>query len=76
MDPILYQANGFYGSKGISGRIPEAYTLLEKRFWRKVLHANRASCGGPSSGIELNEWEKDDWTYHAKGACYPASQPS
>jgi CDP-diacylglycerol---glycerol-3-phosphate 3-phosphatidyltransferase len=65
------QANGFYGSKGISGLIPEGYTLLEKRFWRKVLRANRAWSAdwpaGPGPGIELNEWEKNGWTYHAKG---------
>ncbi|KAF8499951.1 hypothetical protein JB92DRAFT_2743225 [Gautieria morchelliformis] len=64
------RANGFYGSKGMSGRIPEGYTLLEKRFWRKVLQANRAWSPGPAPGIELNEWEKNDWTYHAKGIWY------
>src|SRR6266481_807776 len=64
------QANGFYGSKGVSGRIPEGYTLLEKHFWRKVLRADRAWEDGTASGIELREWEKDDWTYHAKGACH------
>jgi CDP-diacylglycerol---glycerol-3-phosphate 3-phosphatidyltransferase len=46
--------------------------LLEKRFWRKVLHANRASYAETSPGIELNEWEKDDWTYHAKGTNLPS----
>jgi CDP-diacylglycerol---glycerol-3-phosphate 3-phosphatidyltransferase len=60
------QANGFYGSKGLSGRIPEAYTLLEQRFMRAVNAAGR--CWSPDSGgVQLIEWERDGWTYHAKG---------
>ncbi|KAL1740514.1 hypothetical protein HDZ31DRAFT_47366, partial [Schizophyllum fasciatum] len=35
------KANGFYGSSGISGRIPEGYTLLEQRFMRAVREAGR-----------------------------------
>ncbi|KAI0273513.1 hypothetical protein BC834DRAFT_816738 [Gloeopeniophorella convolvens] len=66
------KANGFYGSKGISHRLPEGYTWLEQRFMAAV----RASQSGdparsrPSSGsgsVELKEWSKDSWTYHAKG---------
>ncbi|KAL7283697.1 hypothetical protein ACG7TL_003133 [Trametes sanguinea] len=44
------KANGFFGSRGVSGRIPEAYTLFERRFMSA-----------------LNEWEREGWTYHAKG---------
>ncbi|KAJ3515139.1 hypothetical protein NLJ89_g1949 [Agrocybe chaxingu] len=33
------KANGFYGSKGISGRIPEGYTLYEQRFMKAVSKA-------------------------------------
>ncbi|KAF8582298.1 hypothetical protein K439DRAFT_1661885 [Ramaria rubella] len=72
------RANGFFGSKGVSGRIPEAYTLLEKRFWRKVVQADRVHHTETASRIELKEWEKDDWTYHAKGIWYrptPTSSP-
>lgn len=61
------QANGFLGSKGLSGLIPEAYTLLEKRFWNKVLKAKRQWHTEGGGGIELREWRKDGWTYHAKG---------
>jgi CDP-diacylglycerol--glycerol-3-phosphate 3-phosphatidyltransferase len=57
----LLQANGFYGSRGISGRIPEGYTLLEQRFMSAVTRAGRQ----PS--VQLNEWEREGWTYHAKG---------
>lgn len=56
------KANGFYGSGGLSGLIPEGYTLLEKRFMSAVRAASR-----PSPNIHLKEWERDGWTYHAKG---------
>ncbi|KAJ7196846.1 hypothetical protein GGX14DRAFT_375736 [Mycena pura] len=55
------KANGFYGSRGVSGRIPEGYTLLEQRFMDAVTRAGR------QSGVQLNEWEREGWTYHAKG---------
>ena len=60
-------ANGFYGSAGISGMLPAAYTLLSRRFLRKV------SVVGKERSIQLKEWrrgtvgEPDGWTYHAKG---------
>lgn len=60
-------ANGFYGSKGVSGMLPAAYTLLSRRFLEKVRAADR------HDSITLKEWrrgtvgEKDGWTYHAKG---------
>ncbi|GBE81880.1 hypothetical protein BKA93DRAFT_743850 [Sparassis latifolia] len=64
------KANGFYGSKGVSGRIPEGYTLLEKRFMRAVRHSGREWTQDQQEcrpGVQLNEWEKKGWTYHAKG---------
>jgi CDP-diacylglycerol---glycerol-3-phosphate 3-phosphatidyltransferase len=60
-------ANGFYGSAGISGMLPAAYTLLSRRFLRKV------SMVGKERSIQLKEWrrgtvgEPGGWTYHAKG---------
>ncbi|GAB1520054.1 CDP-diacylglycerol--glycerol-3-phosphate 3-phosphatidyltransferase [Rhizoctonia solani] len=57
-------ANGFLGSKGLSGRIPEGYTLLERRFWDRVLAAHRQ--WDEDKGIELREWSRTGWTYHAK----------
>ncbi|KAG8698859.1 CDP-diacylglycerol--glycerol-3-phosphate 3-phosphatidyltransferase [Ceratobasidium sp. 394] len=65
------QANGFLGSKGLSGRIPAGYTLLERRFWNRVLAAHRQWENG--KGIELSEWECPGWTYHAKGIWYSSS---
>ncbi|KAH9930781.1 uncharacterized protein B0H18DRAFT_1083838 [Fomitopsis serialis] len=67
------KANGFYGSRGVSGRIPEGYTVLERRFMTAVRAAGRA---WPSeqpvqdrieSGVQLSEWAREGWTYHAKG---------
>ncbi|KAG8953110.1 CDP-diacylglycerol--glycerol-3-phosphate 3-phosphatidyltransferase [Tulasnella sp. 424] len=59
------KANGFYGSKGISGRLPEAYTWLERRFWGAASKAGKIS--PQDSKVELSEWERQGWTYHAKG---------
>ncbi|KAG9046792.1 CDP-diacylglycerol--glycerol-3-phosphate 3-phosphatidyltransferase [Tulasnella sp. UAMH 9824] len=59
------KANGFYGSKGISGRLPEAYTWLERRFWAAASKAGKIS--PQDSKVELSEWERQGWTYHAKG---------
>ncbi|SJL09879.1 uncharacterized protein ARMOST_13260 [Armillaria ostoyae] len=61
------KANGFYGSKGISSRIPEGYTILERRFIRTVDHGERSWDEGSGTGIQFHEWEKEGWTYHAKG---------
>lgn len=60
-------ANGFYKSKGVSGLLPDAYTLLAQRFLRSVHNRNR------DDSITLKEWRKgtvgepEGWTYHAKG---------
>ncbi|EXJ83848.1 phosphatidylserine synthase [Capronia coronata CBS 617.96] len=60
-------ANGFYGSKGVSGMLPAAYTLLSRRFLRTVAKA------GKTDVIQLKEWRKGTvgepggMTYHAKG---------
>jgi CDP-diacylglycerol---glycerol-3-phosphate 3-phosphatidyltransferase len=61
------QANGFYGSKGVSGMLPDAYTLLARRFLDAI---HQQKCDGE---IVLKEWRKgtvgepEGWTYHAKG---------
>jgi len=60
-------ANGFYGSRGVSGMLPAAYTLLSRRFLRAVANA------GKQDVIQLKEWRKGTvgepggMTYHAKG---------
>ncbi|KAI1078623.1 hypothetical protein F5B20DRAFT_546748 [Whalleya microplaca] len=60
-------ANGFYKSKGVSGLLPDAYTLLARRFLRAIHEQKR------DSAVVLKEWRKGTvgepggWTYHAKG---------
>lgn len=60
-------ANGFFGSRGISGNLPPGYSLLAKRFLVDVYAA------GKQNNIILREWKRgkvgvqDGWTYHAKG---------
>ncbi|KAG8158998.1 hypothetical protein KVR01_011441 [Diaporthe batatas] len=60
-------ANGFYQSKGVSGMLPDAYTLLARNFLHDVHHRKK------DLAITLKEWRKGTvnepggWTYHAKG---------
>ncbi|KAF2484580.1 hypothetical protein BDY17DRAFT_279218 [Neohortaea acidophila] len=60
-------ANGFYGSKGVSGLLPAAYTYLSRRFLDSVYRS------GLDDRISVQEWRKGTvntpggWTYHAKG---------
>ncbi|KAJ5908435.1 CDP-diacylglycerol--glycerol-3-phosphate 3-phosphatidyltransferase [Penicillium taxi] len=60
-------ANGFYGSAGISGMLPAAYTHLSARFLDRVAAAKA------TNSIQLKEWRRGTvgtpggWTYHAKG---------
>nr|POE56767.1 cdp-diacylglycerol--glycerol-3-phosphate 3-phosphatidyltransferase [Quercus suber] len=60
-------ANGFYGSKGISGMLPAAYTYQSRRFLDSVASESL------SQQISVKEWRKGTvntpggWTYHAKG---------
>ncbi|KAI9746453.1 MAG: CDP-diacylglycerol--glycerol-3-phosphate 3-phosphatidyltransferase [Claussenomyces sp. TS43310] len=61
------RANGFYGSTGVSGMLPSAYTLYSRRFLERIHEAGRGNA------IILKEWQKGTtgepggWTYHAKG---------
>ncbi|CAG7940824.1 unnamed protein product [Penicillium nalgiovense] len=60
-------ANGFFGSSGISGMLPAAYTHLSARFLDRVADAHA------TDSVQLKEWRKGTvgtpggWTYHAKG---------
>lgn len=60
-------ANGFYGSSGVSGMLPAAYTHLSARFLDRVAEAQA------TNSIQLKEWRRGTvgtpggWTYHAKG---------
>lgn len=67
-------ANGFLGSKGVSGMLPAAYTHLSMRFLQAAHGKN----------IQLREWQRgivgqtDGWTYHAKGlwVALPQDKPA
>ncbi|EGG10378.1 uncharacterized protein MELLADRAFT_103410 [Melampsora larici-populina 98AG31] len=55
------EANGFYQSKGVSKYIPDAYTYLESLFYQDIIKARK------QDQIQIREWIKEGWTYHAKG---------
>ncbi|KAF3919191.1 hypothetical protein AA313_de0210430 [Arthrobotrys entomopaga] len=61
------EANGFYGSAGVSGYLPPGYLILARRFLEEVAKVRT------DNGVELLEWrrgtvgEPGGWTYHAKG---------
>jgi len=55
------QANGFQGAKGPAGGIPAAYSFLAKTFYENLVKA------GQSHRVNLFEFEKPGWSYHAKG---------
>ncbi|RDA89173.1 hypothetical protein CP533_2999 [Ophiocordyceps camponoti-saundersi (nom. inval.)] len=61
------EANGFYGSRGVSGLLPGAYVLLARRFLDAIHRAGR------DGDVVLKEWRRGTagqpagWTYHAKG---------
>lgn len=58
------RSNGFFGSKGVSRHLPAAYTWLEQQFWTLLTQYGRAD------KVVLREWNKDGWTYHAKGEIF------
>ncbi|KAJ1501078.1 CDP-diacylglycerol--glycerol-3-phosphate 3-phosphatidyltransferase [Coelomomyces lativittatus] len=55
------KANSFYHSKGISKWIPDAYSYLERTFLSRVYQHHQ------QHRIDLKEYDRDQWTYHAKG---------
>ncbi|CAF1111286.1 unnamed protein product, partial [Didymodactylos carnosus] len=58
------QANGFYGSKGVSQWVPTGYTECEREF---VERAEKAETNTDNKLIQMYEYYRKDWTYHAKG---------
>jgi CDP-diacylglycerol--glycerol-3-phosphate 3-phosphatidyltransferase len=61
------QANGFFGSAGLSRLIPEGYSFLERKFWYDAKARGRGYQSKLGLGVRLKEWEREGWTYHAKG---------
>ncbi|GAA5912159.1 hypothetical protein JCM6882_003070 [Rhodosporidiobolus microsporus] len=60
------EANGFFNSRGVSRFIPPAYTYFAQRFYDEVVEEAKRRKGGERH-VEMREWKRDGWTYHAKG---------
>jgi CDP-diacylglycerol---glycerol-3-phosphate 3-phosphatidyltransferase len=56
------EANGFYGSKGFSRFIPEAYTYLTS------MVLNRLDSKAKNGQLSIVEYKRPEWTFHAKGS--------
>lgn len=52
------------GAKGPAGGIPAAYTLIAKSFYESLVRRKQ------DHRVNFFEYEKDGWTYHAKGLWY------
>ncbi|XP_047994863.1 CDP-diacylglycerol--glycerol-3-phosphate 3-phosphatidyltransferase, mitochondrial isoform X1 [Leguminivora glycinivorella] len=57
-------ANGFMGAAGPAGGIPHAYSLIARKFWNRVEASNQ------TNRVQMLEYERPDWTFHAKGLWY------
>ncbi len=70
-------SNGFFGSRGVSGYVADAYTRLQIKFWEELKRAGRAqldrgeaaaaAAQEGKANVEIREWKREGWTYHAKG---------
>ncbi|KAG1669230.1 CDP-diacylglycerol--glycerol-3-phosphate 3-phosphatidyltransferase, mitochondrial [Nymphon striatum] len=58
-------ANGFFGASGMSRAIPSAYTYLAHTFYNKIKKQVQRN-----QSIQLHEYSRDGWTFHAKGLWY------
>jgi len=61
------QANGFLGAGGLAGGIPAAYTYLAKQFFSRIQEKDQ------SVRVKMFEFQREGWTYHAKGLWYSTS---
>jgi len=58
------RANGFLGARGFAGGIPHAYTHIAKKFYNKIDKL------GLHKRIRMHEYQREGWTFHAKGLWY------
>ncbi|XP_029105924.1 CDP-diacylglycerol--glycerol-3-phosphate 3-phosphatidyltransferase, mitochondrial isoform X1 [Scleropages formosus] len=58
------EVNGFFGAKGLAGAIPAAYVHLARQFYSQVCRR------GQQERVRLHEYQRRDWTFHAKGLWY------
>ena len=59
-------ANGFFNAKGMSGFIPNAYSLLEQHTWQRLNRAWERDKGSSASHALL-EYDRPGWQFHCKG---------
>lgn len=55
------EVNGFYGARGIAGAIPSAYVHIEHQFYNELCRKRQ------HHRVQLREYFRDQWTFHAKG---------
>ncbi|KRY76494.1 CDP-diacylglycerol--glycerol-3-phosphate 3-phosphatidyltransferase, mitochondrial [Trichinella pseudospiralis] len=55
------EANGFHGAEGFSGYVPDIYKNFAESFYRRMINKNVLN------RLQLFEYKRDDWTFHAKG---------
>eukprot|EP01097_Dermamoeba_algensis_P011331 TRINITY_DN8767_c0_g1_i1.p2 TRINITY_DN8767_c0_g1~~TRINITY_DN8767_c0_g1_i1.p2 ORF type:complete len:254 (+),score=67.15 TRINITY_DN8767_c0_g1_i1:1449-2210(+) len=61
------KANGFFGSKGLSGYIPLVYSFHEWKFFSKVEEVKK------TEEKKIFEYVKEGWTFHGKGLWFTPS---
>ncbi|KAM9774176.1 CDP-diacylglycerol--glycerol-3-phosphate 3-phosphatidyltransferase, mitochondrial isoform X1 [Syngnathus typhle] len=62
------EVNGFFGAKGVAGAIPDAYTHIARQFYERVRQL------GQQGRVQLHEYHRPQWTFHAKGLWYYLSE--
>ncbi|KRX56176.1 CDP-diacylglycerol--glycerol-3-phosphate 3-phosphatidyltransferase, mitochondrial, partial [Trichinella sp. T9] len=55
------EANGFHGAEGLSGYVPDVYKNFSELFYRRMINKQVLN------RLQLFEYKRDDWTFHAKG---------
>lgn len=63
------EVNGFFGAKGVAGAIPAAYVHIERQFYSEVCSL------GQQDRVQLQEYWRRGWTFHAKGTWGLARTP-
>lgn len=64
------EVNGFFGAKGVAGAIPAAYVHIERQFYSEVCSL------GQQDRVQLQEYWRRGWTFHAKGRWGLANPPT
>lgn len=64
------RANGFHSASGIAGALPAAYSKIEELFVRHCAEVGLAGVVG------MYEYERPEWTFHAKGLWLAPSSSS